>query len=84
MPLLSELIRHLPVPPLSRSGSTDPEITGVVLDSRVAVPGSLFVALVGGSVDGHRYIPSTIQRGAAAAAGTRPASEFADLGVPYF
>ena len=84
MPLLSELIRHLPVPPLSRSGSTDPEITGVVLDSRVAVPGSLFVALVGGSVDGHRYIPSAIQRGAAAAAGTRPASEFADLGVPYF
>jgi UDP-N-acetylmuramoyl-L-alanyl-D-glutamate--2,6-diaminopimelate ligase len=38
------------------------------------------VALVGGSADGHRYIPQAIQRGAAAVVGMKSLSA---LGVPY-
>lgn len=42
----------------------------VVADSRQVQPGSLFVAIRGGMVDGHRYIPDAIARGAAAVVGT--------------
>ncbi|HNT53324.1 MAG TPA: UDP-N-acetylmuramoyl-L-alanyl-D-glutamate--2,6-diaminopimelate ligase [Anaerolineaceae bacterium] len=83
MPKLSDLIHALPVAPLSRSGFADPDITGVVLDSRQVLAGHIFVALVGGSLDGHRYIPGAVQSGAAAVVGTRAAVEFAKLPVPY-
>lgn len=56
------------------------EITGVVSDSRRVQPGNLFVAYTGESVDGHRYIPAAIQRGAAAIVGTQ---SIKDLQVPY-
>ena len=55
-------------------------ITGIAADSRQVQPGNLFVAMTGGSADGHRYIPEAIQRGAAAVAGTQPLS---GLRVPY-
>ncbi len=45
-------------------------ITGIALDSRQVQPGNLFVALPGGSVDGHRFIPDALQRGASAVLGT--------------
>ncbi len=41
-------------------------ITGVSYDSRAVQPGHVFVAIKGTHVDGHRFIPQTIQRGAAA------------------
>lgn len=40
---------------------------GVVIDSRIAQPGSLFVALPGEKVDGHDYLVNAADRGAAAA-----------------
>ncbi|MCL4535669.1 MAG: UDP-N-acetylmuramoyl-tripeptide--D-alanyl-D-alanine ligase [Bacteroidetes bacterium] len=40
------------------------QFTGVVHDSRQAVPGSLFVALRGESADGHQFIPDAVRRGA--------------------
>jgi UDP-N-acetylmuramoyl-L-alanyl-D-glutamate--2,6-diaminopimelate ligase len=43
-------------------------------------PGNLFVALVGGSADGHQYIPQAIRQGAAAVVGMR---SLTDLAVPY-
>lgn len=76
---LSELVRALP----NYTGpapANNPPITGIRLDSRQVMPGDLFVALVGGSVDGHRYIPDAIRRGAAAVIGTQPIS---GLAVPY-
>jgi UDP-N-acetylmuramoyl-L-alanyl-D-glutamate--2,6-diaminopimelate ligase len=43
-------------------------------------PNSLFVAVQGGNVDGHEFIPSAIENGAAAIVGDR---EVAHLAIPY-
>ena len=48
------------------SGDPDIEITGVCCDSRKAGPGALFVALPGARADGHAFIPSVVEQGAAA------------------
>ncbi len=50
----------------SRAGYTDPEITALCYDSRKVVPGALFVAVEGFSVDGHRFISDAVARGAVA------------------
>jgi UDP-N-acetylmuramoyl-L-alanyl-D-glutamate--2,6-diaminopimelate ligase len=49
---------------LSQSGTA--RITGVEYDSRQVRPGSLFVAMRGGSSDGNRFIDAAIAAGAAA------------------
>ncbi len=49
----------------------------VVIDSRQATAGDLFVALPGERVDGHAYIGDAFQRGARAALVSRPAEAFA-------
>ena len=63
---------HSPIP--------DAYVTGVVSDSRQVQPGNLFVAIPGGSVDGHRFISDAIQRGAATVVGMQ---ELDGLVVPY-
>ena len=42
------------------------EVTGVEYDSRRVRPGSLFVAMQGGSTDGNKYIASAVKAGASA------------------
>jgi UDP-N-acetylmuramoyl-L-alanyl-D-glutamate--2,6-diaminopimelate ligase len=49
----------------SGGDSTDP-ITGVEYDSRKVRPGSIFVAMQGGSTDGNRYVEKAIAAGALA------------------
>lgn len=56
------------------------QVRGVVQDSRRVQPGDLFVAVSGGSADGHRYIPDALQRGACAVVGSQAIS---GLLVPY-
>lgn len=59
-------------------GGADPDRTvdgPVVLDSRAAVAGSLFVAVPGEHVDGHDFAPAAVDGGAVAYLGTR------DVGV---
>lgn len=59
---LSELLGNF----LNALPATDPEITGLTLDSRQVVPGDLFVACKGETYDGRDYINDAIARGAVA------------------
>ena len=61
---ISELIQDLR--PVQVVGPTDREITGIEFDSRKIQPGNLFVAQCGTTVDGHQFIQSCIDKGAAA------------------
>ncbi len=58
----------------------DVEIEGIAIDSRAVKPGYLFIAMQGGSVDGHDYIPKAIENGAVAIIGDR---DLSGLSVPY-
>ena len=58
----------------------DVMVTGVVSNSRQVQPGDLFVALSGGTADGHRYIPAALGRERAAVVGSNPLKGFP---VPY-
>jgi UDP-N-acetylmuramoyl-L-alanyl-D-glutamate--2,6-diaminopimelate ligase len=51
---------------LSVIGDQDTDITAVVFDSRIVVPGCLFVAIMGTNTDGHEYITSAIDKGSKA------------------
>jgi len=64
---LSRLVAALPNI-ISFSGG-DPDITLITSDSRQVIPGALFVACPGTSVDGHRFIPNAVERGAVAVVG---------------
>ncbi|WP_274941122.1 UDP-N-acetylmuramoyl-L-alanyl-D-glutamate--2,6-diaminopimelate ligase [Chordicoccus furentiruminis] len=48
------------------AGPEDPDITGLVYDSRKAGPGTLFVCIVGTNSDSHRFLPQVFESGAAA------------------
>ena len=50
----------------------DEKITTTVIDSRKAVPGSLFVAIKGEKTDGYNYIPSAVEKGALCIVTDRP------------
>jgi UDP-N-acetylmuramoyl-tripeptide--D-alanyl-D-alanine ligase len=56
-------------------------ICGITTDTRAVTPGALFVALVGEQHDGHAYVKSAIDGGAAAIVAERDVGE---LGVPVF
>src|SRR5258705_11102319 len=79
MPSLKEIFSEFPFE-FSPAPVTDTSITGIAIDNRKVQPGDLFVALRGGSADGHDFIADAIRRGAAAAVG---AKGFAGLGAPY-
>lgn len=57
------------------------DLAGVTHDSRRVKPGDLFVALEGERVDGRRFVPEAVERGAVAvlASGTAPP----DVDVPW-
>jgi UDP-N-acetylmuramoyl-L-alanyl-D-glutamate--2,6-diaminopimelate ligase len=76
---ISELLSNLPLEN-SPTISSDVSITGVAIDSRAVKPGDLFVAMQGGSVDGHTYIQKAIENGAAAVVGQK---DMEGLPVPY-
>ena len=50
---------------LSATVPMDLEISGIAYDSRQVEPGQLFVAVSGFAVDGHRFIPMALEKGAA-------------------
>jgi len=55
-------------------------VTGITLDSRKVQPGVVFVAMQGGSVDGHDFISKAIENGASAIIGKK---DMVGLSVPY-
>ena len=61
---LKDILRDIPT--LELRASPELEITDVCYDSRKVGPGALFVAVRGYETDGHKYIPSALERGAAA------------------
>ena len=50
---------------LETNAPMDMEITGVSHASQTVTPGALFAAIPGYTVDGHRFIPDAVQKGAA-------------------
>jgi UDP-N-acetylmuramoyl-L-alanyl-D-glutamate--2,6-diaminopimelate ligase len=67
---LQHIFAELPLP-FCLVNIPDIPITGIAIDSRVIKPGYLFVAMKGGSVDGHDYILKAIENGAVAVVGER-------------
>ncbi len=59
----AELLRG--VDTLERTAS-NPLVTEIVYDSRRVVPGSLFIAMRGGTTDGNGYLETALEQGAAA------------------
>src|SRR2546422_6819169 len=76
---LRELWRDLPV--RGTWGDQDVEVTGVEFDSRRVRPGCVFVAIPGGTLDGHAYIPDAVRRGAAAVVAEHQAADAAPRGA---
>ena len=74
---LSEILQEIEI--LSYTADMDTEITGVSYDSRKTEPGDLFVAVKGFSSDGHRFIPTAMNKGAAAVLCEDPPLD----GTPY-
>ncbi len=46
------------------SGFGDPVVNGLTIDTRTLVPGMAYVAIRGGTFDGHRFIPDAMEKGA--------------------
>jgi UDP-N-acetylmuramoyl-tripeptide--D-alanyl-D-alanine ligase len=71
----------LPLAQIAEITGAEPDLAGdehvmvtgpVVIDSRKAVPGSLFAALPGGRADGHDFAKAAVAAGAVAALASRP------------
>ena len=61
---LSALLQDIDI--LQNSVPGDPDIGEVRYDSRQVQPGDLFVAIRGYATDGHQFIASALEKGAAA------------------
>lgn len=78
---LRELIALLPKP--VHAGSLDVAISAVTADSRTVDEGTVFVAVRGSGQDGRMYIPSAIERGAAAIVADTAPETGHPLNVPW-
>jgi len=74
---LIELLKDIQV--LESAIDLNMEVKDIKYDSRAVEPGDVFVAIVGFETDGHKYIASAMEKGAAAVVcQMRP-----DEGVPF-
>lgn len=70
--LLQSLLPYLPTAIVTHPIVPTAEFFSTVADSRLVNPGSIFFAISGVEIDGHRFIPAAIERGARAIVGTQP------------
>ena len=75
---LRELLKNIDILDAAPGLDMDTEICGMSYDSRLTKPGDLFVAIPGLTVDGHKFIPKAMERGAAAVLCQQP-----HAGCPY-
>ena len=61
---LSELVSGSGFSAQHTGAEGDPTISDITFDSRLARPGTLFVALVGEAADGHEYVHRAVAAGA--------------------
>lgn len=73
---LQHIFAELPLP-FCMVNIPDIPITGISIDSRAVKPGHLFVAMKGGSADGHDYISKAIENGAVAIVGEKDVGQVA-------
>ena len=59
---LQEILKDIGI--IHMSADSELEISGICSDSRKAAAGGLFVAVTGFETDGHRHIPSAVEKGA--------------------
>lgn len=71
---LSSVLKNLEYEVLS--GNDEREITDITIDSRKVRDGSLYFAIEGFTVDGHKFIPSAVKNGAAAVICTKNLTEY--------
>jgi UDP-N-acetylmuramoyl-L-alanyl-D-glutamate--2,6-diaminopimelate ligase len=68
------------IPELDPGGLPDSDVSGVTADSRQVLPGTVFVAVPGLTVDGGTFLPDAARRGASLLVGEAPDPA---LAVPY-
>ncbi|HCK66208.1 MAG TPA: UDP-N-acetylmuramoyl-L-alanyl-D-glutamate--2,6-diaminopimelate ligase, partial [Anaerolineae bacterium] len=78
-PSLQKIFSEIPEP-FKQTNIPDVQISGISINSRAVKPGDLFVAMQGGTTDGHIYIQNAIDNGAVAVVGEKDLSGFS---VPY-
>jgi UDP-N-acetylmuramoyl-L-alanyl-D-glutamate--2,6-diaminopimelate ligase len=76
---LKHILAELPHP-FRVPDAPDVAVNGIAIDSRAVQPGQLFVAMTGGTTDGHNYIQKAIDNGAVAVVGEK---DLGGLSVPY-
>lgn len=82
LPALAAYEIHKPDQKLQGYSERDVEITQVTADSRQVTPGAIFVAVPGLNLDGARFIPDAITRGAVAIVTEKSVSTFERYNVP--
>ena len=78
---LFDLISGLPIHWVCSHPLGSASVHAIQYDSREVTAGDVFIAVSGGNVDGHEFIPAAIERGAIAVVGAKSLS--GDLPVPY-
>ena len=75
--LLKDILKDIPI--LELHADPEADLAGVSYDSRSTAPDDLFVAITGTAADGHKFIPSAVEKGAAAVLCERAP----EIDIPY-
>lgn len=79
--LLTTLLTYLPDAEVYHSVEATNEFYSTMADSRLVKDGSIFFAIEGVAVDGHRFIPAVMGQGAVAVIGTQSYAQLLNQGL---